>query len=125
MPVAKKTAESKVPKVSFLNKVKAKIKATNSKEKPNRAPLFGKIGFIIGLVGVFSFALQLYVPLLIIFNVILAIVGLVISILGLKAEKIGFSAAGMTMSIILLTLTMMAGLYNLIVTILQSIVGGV
>jgi hypothetical protein len=124
MPAAKKTAEKEVKKSSFFDKMKSKLPKKDSKEKINRAPLFGKIGFIIGLVGVFSFALQLYVPLLIIFNVILAIVGLVISILGLKAEKIGFSAAGITMCIILLTITLMAGLYNLIVTILQSVIGG-
>ena len=125
MPTAKKIEKNIAKKPNLIQTLKLKLNKKDGKARPNRTNLFGKISFVIGLVGIFSFALQLYVPLLIILNIIAAIVGLVFGILSLKSEKIGFSAAGITLCIILLNLTLMVGLYNLIISILQNLVSGV
>jgi hypothetical protein len=107
---AEKKSETRKPNLIEVIKTDlGKSKGKEKKVRPDRAGLWGKIGFTLGIVSIGAWL----VPLV---GLPVAISGLVFNILGLRAEKgRWFAVAGLTLSIIFLNFAMIYSFYGMLV----------
>ena len=118
MPTAKneKAAKTKNPNIievlkGDLNKIKGKAAKGPRKD---RASLWGKVGFGLGIVSAGAWL----IPLL---GIPVAIAGLVFNLLGLRVEKgRWFAVAGLTLSMVFLNVAFIFGFYSLLISMFAS-----
>lgn len=115
MPAKKAVKKEAAKKPSFIQKLKETIKSKSS--GTDKAGLWGKIGFTLGIVSIGTWL----IPIL---GLIVSITALVFNILGLKVEKgRWFAVAGLTLAIVFLNVTFVYGFYNVLIAMFQT--GGI
>ena len=112
MPIEKKTKKTESKKINLLQKIKGLSKFKGASN--DRAGLWGKIGFTLGLVACGAWL----VPIL---GLVVTIFGLVFNILGLRAEKgRWFAVTGLTLSILFMNITFIYGFYNVLISMFRA-----
>lgn len=108
--MAKEITETPKKKSNFF----AKFKFKTSGGSKDKAALWGKIGFTLGIVSAGAWL----VPIL---GLAVTICGLVFNILGLRADKgRWFAVTGLTLSIVFLNLTFVYGFYNVLLSLFRA-----
>lgn len=115
MSAAKETEKtSPVQKIKTIMAERKSNRKANKKIREDHSSLWGKIGFVLGLVSVVAWLSPLI-------GVIVTTAGLVFNILGLRVDRgRWFAVTGLTLSIIFLNLSFIYGFYNLLISMLGA-----